>query len=134
MEEESQRFVKERADRIKTVQERHNREVEEFDVQSATLGMDALHIAEATQDSYEIDDGDSNSVRGSVLSLTPSTSTNSFTHTHTQLWLIQVLQDQLYASRYELKLIECGKQASDKLVTILHSKRAHQPLKSFFVL
>ena len=85
MEEESQRFVKERADRIKTVQERHNREVEEFDVQSATLGMDALHIAEATQDSYEIDDGDSNSVRGSVLSLTPSTSTNSFTHTHTQL-------------------------------------------------
>ena len=85
MEEETQRFIKERTERQKQLQERHNRAIEEFDLQSATMGMDALHIAEATMGPYDNDD-DTNSVRGSVLSLTPSTSTNSFTHTHTQLW------------------------------------------------
>jgi len=83
MEEESQRFLSERSDRQRLVQDKHNRELEEFDLHSTTLGRDAMHIVEATQD-YADDDTDS--VRGSVLSLTPSTSTNSFTHSsHTQL-------------------------------------------------
>ena len=84
MEEETQRFQKDRSERQKQLQDRHNRAIEEFDLQSATMGMDALHIAEATMGPYD-DNDDTNSVRGSVLSLTPSTSTNSFTHTHTQL-------------------------------------------------
>ena len=75
--------MQERMDRQRMHQDKHNREIEEFDLHSTTLGLDTMHIVEATQD-YNDDDNDS--VRGSVLSLTPSTSTNSFTHSsHTQL-------------------------------------------------
>ena len=62
---------------------RQARGVENFDLETTTMGLDAMHIVEATQDSYQDDDLDS--VRGSVLSLTPSTSSNSFTHTNTHM-------------------------------------------------
>lgn len=84
MEEELGHFSKERQERQNKLQMKHLKETEEFDVQSATLGMDVKQIIDATSNLYDIDD-DTDSVRGSVVSLTPSTSTNSFTHTQTQL-------------------------------------------------
>ncbi|KAI0220730.1 Serine/threonine-protein kinase TAO1 [Lamellibrachia satsuma] len=83
MEEESTRFMNERDERIKEMIERQSREIDEFDLESSTMGLDAMHIVEATQESYR--DEDLDSVRGSVLSLTPSTSTNSFSHSNTPL-------------------------------------------------
>ena len=83
MEEESTRFMNEREERIKETMERQSREIDEFDLESSTMGLDAMHIVEATQQSYK--DEDLDSVRGSVLSLTPSTSTNSFSHSNTPL-------------------------------------------------
>ncbi|KAK2187434.1 hypothetical protein NP493_165g02019 [Ridgeia piscesae] len=83
MEEESTRFMNEREERIKEMMERQSREIDEFDLESSTMGLDAMHIVEATQQSYK--DEDLDSVRGSVLSLTPSTSTNSFSHSNTPL-------------------------------------------------
>ena len=87
MEEESTRFMNEREDRIKDTMERQSREIDVFDLESSTMGLDAMHIVEATQESYR--DEDLDSVRGSVLSLTPSSSTNSFSHSHsnTPLWV-----------------------------------------------
>ncbi len=83
MEEETAKFQQERAERNHQLLERQSREVEDFDLQTTTMGLDAVQIAEATQDSYNDDDLDS--IRGSVLSLTPSTSSNSFSHSNTNL-------------------------------------------------
>ena len=83
MEEETATFQQERAERNRQLLERQAREIEEFDLQTTTMGLDAMHIAEATQESYNDDDLDS--IRGSVLSLTPSTSSNSFSHSNTNL-------------------------------------------------
>jgi thousand and one amino acid protein kinase len=83
MEEETSSFQQERADRNRHLRERQAREIEEFDLQTTTMGLDAMLIVEATQNSYEDDDLDS--IRGSVLSLTPSTSSNSFSHSNTNL-------------------------------------------------
>ena len=83
MDEESGKFQHERTDRQQTLLENQSRQVQEFDLQSTTLGLDAMHIAEATQDSFQDDDLDS--IRGSVLSLTPSSSSNSFSHQATGL-------------------------------------------------
>jgi len=78
MDEESSRFQTERSERQQVLMERQSRQIEDFDLQSTTLGLDAMHIAEVTQDTYQDDDLDS--IRGSVLSLTPSTSSSSFSH------------------------------------------------------
>ena len=78
MEEESSKFMTDRMDRQKHLLERQTREIEAFDLQSASMGLNMEEIVEATQDSYQDDDVDS--VRGSVLSLslTPSNSSGSF--------------------------------------------------------
>lgn len=78
MDEESGKFQSERSERQQSLRDRQGRQIEDFDLQSTTLGLDAMHIAEATQDSYHDDDLDS--IRGSVLSLTPSSSSSSFSH------------------------------------------------------
>ena len=78
MEEESATFQADRSKSQHEMLERHSREIEEFDLQTTTMGLDAMQIVEATQDAYNDDDLDS--IRGSVLSLTPSTSSNSFSH------------------------------------------------------
>lgn len=86
MEEEMTRFLREREERRKQLAEFQQKELEEFDLGSSTMGLDALQIAEASQNSLHDDsDLDTASVRGSVLSLTPSSSTNSFQPINTQL-------------------------------------------------
>ncbi len=84
MEEERVEFSAGRSRRTRELQETQNHELTEFDLTSASLGLDAMHIAEATQDTFDVE-YDLESVRGSVLSLTPSTSSSSFTHSHTAL-------------------------------------------------
>ena len=79
MEEESARFMAERSQHNKDMSTRQGCVIDTFDEQSATMGLDSLHIVEATQDSYS-DDDDADSVGGSMLSLTPSASSNSFSH------------------------------------------------------
>ena len=78
MEEETVRFQNDRSERIRILHERQDREIQQFDVETTQLGLNAVQIAEATQDLGP--DDDLGSVRGSVLSLTPSTSSNSFSH------------------------------------------------------
>lgn len=79
MEEETHRFCAERVERNRALRERQGREIEDFDLQTTTMGLDNMHIVEATQNACEEDDTDS--VRGSVLSLTPSSSSSSFAAT-----------------------------------------------------
>ena len=83
MEEETASFQQERSERNRQLRERQSKEIEEFDLQTTTMGLDAMHIVEATQNAYEEDDMDS--IRGSMLSLTPSNSSSSFTHSNTNL-------------------------------------------------
>ena len=81
-----QKFISEREQANRRLMGRQGREIEDFDLQSQTMGLDSMHIVEATRDTFNEEDLDTASVRGSMLSLTPSTSTNSFTHSsHTQL-------------------------------------------------
>ena len=74
-------FVAERSTRTAQLLHRQTRELQEFDLQTAALGLDLAEIVDSTQDCM-LDDslvgGDGDSVRGSVLSLTPSSSRNSF--------------------------------------------------------
>ena len=108
MEEEVQKFQQDRACRNKFLLERQAKELEEFDLKTTTMGLDAMHIAEVQITSTQIcflivfivlivmnsyffvlqvaqntyhDDEDNVSVRGSVLSLTPSSSSSSFSAT-----------------------------------------------------
>eukprot|EP00914_Ancora_sagittata_P014569 GHVO01028479.1.p1 GENE.GHVO01028479.1~~GHVO01028479.1.p1 ORF type:complete len:123 (-),score=25.02 GHVO01028479.1:59-427(-) len=79
MEEETARFLSELADREASSIGRQSKELEQFDLQTTTMGLDCMHIQQATQDSFQEDnDLDTDSVRGSMLSLTPSASVNSF--------------------------------------------------------
>lgn len=84
MEEEIAKFSTEREQRTEHLLSQQHKELQEFDLQTTTMGLDTNHIMEATQDSYD-DDDDLDSVRGSRLSLTPSTSSNSFFHSNTNL-------------------------------------------------
>ena len=60
------------------MRERQRRELEEFDLESSTMGLDALGIRDDSEQTYMFDDVDTMSTRGSMVSLTPSSSTNSF--------------------------------------------------------
>ena len=72
------RFQQERSDRNHALLERQTLELQDFDLQTTTMGLNAMEIVEATQDTFNDDE---ESVRGSVLSLTPSSSMNSFSQT-----------------------------------------------------
>ncbi|KAJ3650574.1 hypothetical protein Zmor_016664 [Zophobas morio] len=74
MNSETQRFLDERAERIRILHERQERELEEFDEESVRLGFSALAIAEISRENYD-DDG---SLSGSMLSLAHSNSSTSF--------------------------------------------------------
>ncbi|XP_026754919.1 serine/threonine-protein kinase Tao isoform X2 [Galleria mellonella] len=75
MESESAQFVAERAERTRALHERHERELEQFDNESARLGFSALAIAEGSREGY----GDEEqSLSGSMLSLAHSNSSASF--------------------------------------------------------
>jgi len=74
-------FVADRSARTAELLHRQTRELQDFDLQTATMGLDLAEIVDSTQDCLLDDNiigGDADSVRGSVLSLTPSSSRNSF--------------------------------------------------------
>ncbi|XP_013189599.1 serine/threonine-protein kinase Tao isoform X1 [Amyelois transitella] len=74
MESESAQFVAERAERTRALHERHERELEHFDSESARLGFSAMAIAEGSREGYD----EEQSLSGSMLSLAHSNSSASF--------------------------------------------------------
>lgn len=83
MEDERQQFQNERNERKRLLLERQAQEIEEFDVESTQMGFNALAIADASTEPFQtyLDQDDSASVSGSLLSLAHSNSATSFTHT-----------------------------------------------------
>lgn len=96
METELQQFNQERSERIRLLREKHERQLENFDVESASMGFrwernlklfphfklssnfnfsSALALAEASQETYPEEEG---SLSGSMLSLAHSNSSTSF--------------------------------------------------------
>ncbi|XP_076434862.1 serine/threonine-protein kinase TAO3-like isoform X1 [Babylonia areolata] len=76
MEEERAALGKEETDRWRTLSERQAMEVENFDVETTAMGLNANEVAAASQDPSQ--DDDQLSTRGSTLSLSASSSSNSF--------------------------------------------------------
>ncbi|XP_050353190.1 serine/threonine-protein kinase Tao isoform X1 [Nymphalis io] len=75
MESECAQFVAERAERTRMLHERHERELEHFDNESARLGFSAMAIAEGSREGYGEEE---QSLSGSMLSLAHSNSSASF--------------------------------------------------------
>ncbi|GAB1609550.1 Serine threonine kinase [Argonauta hians] len=75
------KFSAEQTDRISGLHEMQKKEIEDFDMETVSLGLNNLDIRQASHDCMHADDV---SIRGSVISLTASSSTSSFT-SHTQL-------------------------------------------------
>lgn len=96
METELQQFNQERSERIRILREKHDRVLEQFDVESANMGFrcglspiiqfssviqflslmcSALALQEASQETYPEEEG---SLSGSMLSLAHSNSSTSF--------------------------------------------------------
>ncbi|XP_071094275.1 serine/threonine-protein kinase TAO3-like isoform X1 [Haliotis cracherodii] len=73
MDEERVTLHKEEGDKKRQLHEKQTREVEEFDIETTSLGLNAMEIAEASN----IPDDDM-SYRGSMLSLSGSSSSSSF--------------------------------------------------------
>lgn len=82
MEEERAALNHEETDRWKTLQERQHQDLEDFDVETTAMGMNAAEVVAASQEPMQ--DDDQLSVKGSTLSLSASSSTNSFS-SHTPL-------------------------------------------------
>lgn len=84
MESERQQFQDERNERKRLLLERQAREIEDFDMESTQMGFNALAIADASTEPFQMSsflDGEDASVSGSLLSLAHSNSATSFTHT-----------------------------------------------------
>lgn len=64
---------------VKTLNERQMKEIEEFDDETIALGMNALAVVEGSTNAQNYDD--EVSLRGSMISLTQSNSSSSFTST-----------------------------------------------------
>ncbi|KAK3085044.1 hypothetical protein FSP39_023396 [Pinctada imbricata] len=79
MEEERNKFASERTERIRKLQDRQERELEQFDGESEEMGLNSIAVIEASKESTCYDDDVS--LRGSMISLTPSSSSSSFTST-----------------------------------------------------
>lgn len=76
METELQQFNQERAEKMRRLREEQERQLEKFDVESASLGFSQLALAEASKETYpEEMEG---SLSGSMLSLANSNSSTSF--------------------------------------------------------
>ena len=78
MEQEMKNQSMECAKRLKQLHERQMRELEEFDQETTKMGLDSAHIVESTQESYQYEDLDTASVHDSLLNLTTSASSSSF--------------------------------------------------------
>lgn len=83
MEDERQQFQDERNERKRLLLEKQAQEIEGFDLESTHMGFNALAIADASTEPFQpfLETDDSASVSGSLLSLAPSNSATSFTHT-----------------------------------------------------
>lgn len=98
METELQQFSQERSERVRLLREKHERQLESFDIESASMGFrwdtpfdlfepqlnslfkfifSALALAEATRETYP-EDTLEGSLSGSMLSLAHSNSSTSF--------------------------------------------------------
>lgn len=76
METELQQFNQERAEKMRRLREEHERQLEKFDVESASLGFSQLALSEASKETYpELEEA---SLSGSMLSLANSNSSTSF--------------------------------------------------------
>ncbi|XP_047032564.1 serine/threonine-protein kinase Tao isoform X2 [Helicoverpa zea] len=75
MESECAQFVAERAERTRLLHERHERDLDHFDSESARLGFSAMAIAEGSREGYGEEE---QSLSGSMLSLAHSNSSASF--------------------------------------------------------
>ena len=76
MEEEKVKFESEKGERIRRCEQRQQHEIDEFDNETVQLGMNSLQIAEASTRDNRYDDL---SIRGSMISLSASSSSGSFT-------------------------------------------------------
>ncbi|XP_055957551.1 serine/threonine-protein kinase TAO1-B isoform X3 [Patella vulgata] len=75
MDDERMIFEKEEKERLRHQLQKQERELHDFDVETAAKGLNALEVADASLREF---DNDTNSVRGSMLSLSGSSSTSSF--------------------------------------------------------
>lgn len=76
MEEEKEKFAREKEERICRCEQRQQQEIDEFDNETVSLGMNSIQIAEASRRDNRYDDI---SIRGSMISLSASSSSSSFT-------------------------------------------------------
>ena len=70
------KFESEKGERIRRCEQRQQHEMDEFDNETVQLGMNSLQIAEASTSDNRYDDL---SIRGSMISLSASSSSSSFT-------------------------------------------------------
>lgn len=80
MEEERVNFDKEVQEKRGQLQEKQAKELEAFDIETTAMGLKAIEVAQASLEQVD----DDISIRGSMLSLSGSSSSNSFT-SHTPL-------------------------------------------------
>lgn len=73
-------LASERSTQTAELLQRLTTELQQFDSDTQSMGLNVLEVVEATQDLSQEDvaAGDADSVRGSVLSLTPSSSRQTF--------------------------------------------------------
>ncbi|CAG5128414.1 unnamed protein product [Candidula unifasciata] len=80
MEEERVNFDREIQEKRSQLQEKQAKELEAFDIETTAMGLKAIEVAQASLEQVD----DDISIRGSMLSLSGSSSSNSFT-SHTPL-------------------------------------------------
>jgi len=84
MEEESAKFEQDKANRQRLCKERQRNEMDEFDNETVTLGMNSMDLQRASISDNQYDDM---SVRGSMISLNTSNSNSSFTSHNSQAYV-----------------------------------------------
>lgn len=77
MDAERAKAESDRTERVRELTERQAQEIESFDTETQRLGMSATEIAQASSLDSPYDD-EVASLRGSMISLTPSSSSSSF--------------------------------------------------------
>lgn len=76
MEEERNKFVTDKRDKIQQFKNRQDRDLDEFDHETGDMGMSAMEVAQASSEATYNDEV--SSLRGSMISLTASSSSFSF--------------------------------------------------------
>lgn len=80
MDEERLHFDRDEQDKRVMLQEKHREELNNFDIETTRMGLNNVEVAHASEEQVD----DDISIRGSMLSLSGSASSNSFT-SHTPL-------------------------------------------------